>query len=54
MEENNDKIRRLIIASFYIVILFGLPLWWKTTEVYRAQLPFAEIEEWSNWEVSNW
>lgn len=54
MEENNDKIRRLIITSFYIFILFGLPLWWKTTEVYRAQLPFAEIEEWSNWEVSNW
>lgn len=52
--EETDKIRRLIIASFYIVILFGLPLWWKTTEVYRAQLTFAEIEEWSNWEVSNW
>ncbi|CAG8467974.1 2534_t:CDS:2 [Funneliformis mosseae] len=51
MEENIDKIRRLIIASFYIVILLGLPLWWKTTEVYRAQLPFAEIEEWSHWEA---
>ncbi|RIA87016.1 phosphatidylinositol-glycan biosynthesis class S protein [Glomus cerebriforme] len=49
--EENDKIRRLIITSFYIVILFGLPLWWKTTEVYRAQLPFTEIEEWSNWEA---
>ncbi|GBC08692.1 hypothetical protein RclHR1_08300008 [Rhizophagus clarus] len=51
MKENNGKIRRLIITSFYIFILFGLPLWWKTTEVYRAQLPFAEIEEWSNWEA---
>ena len=54
MEENNDKIRRLIITSFFIIILLGVPLWWKTTEVYRAQLPFTEIEEWSNWEVSIW
>jgi phosphatidylinositol glycan class S len=53
MEENIDKIRRLIITSFYIIILLGLPLWWKTTEVYRAQLPLTEIEEWSNWEVSD-
>ncbi|RIB01224.1 phosphatidylinositol-glycan biosynthesis class S protein [Gigaspora rosea] len=45
-----DKSRRLIIISFWVVILIGLPLWWKTTEVYRAQLPFTEIEEWSKWE----
>ncbi|KAF0401381.1 phosphatidylinositol-glycan biosynthesis class S protein [Gigaspora margarita] len=46
-----DKSRRLIIISFWVVILIGLPLWWKTTEVYRAQLPFTEIEEWSKWEA---
>ncbi|CAG8526932.1 603_t:CDS:10, partial [Cetraspora pellucida] len=49
--QDNDKSRRLIIISFWVVILIGLPLWWKTTEVYRAQLPFAEIEEWSKWEA---
>ncbi|KAG0043856.1 GPI transamidase component [Gryganskiella cystojenkinii] len=27
----------------------GLPLWWTTTRVYRAELPFEEIEEWGEW-----
>ncbi|CAG8736393.1 16791_t:CDS:2, partial [Acaulospora morrowiae] len=50
-QSNIDQTRRLIILSFWVVILIGIPLWWKTTEVYRAQLPFTEIEEWSNWET---
>nr|CAG8519507.1 3853_t:CDS:2 [Entrophospora candida] len=49
-QEQHNKTRRRIIISFWIVILIGLPFWWKTTEVYRAQLPFTEIEEWSKWE----
>ncbi|CAG8612064.1 1296_t:CDS:2 [Paraglomus brasilianum] len=52
-ETDTDRTRRLIIASFWTVILIGLPLWWKTTDVYRAQLPFTEIEQWSRWEASN-
>ncbi|CAG8437781.1 7769_t:CDS:10 [Diversispora eburnea] len=35
------------MLSIWVIIIIGLPLWWKTTEIYRAQLPFAEIEEWS-------
>ncbi|KAI9250319.1 phosphatidylinositol-glycan biosynthesis class S protein [Sporodiniella umbellata] len=27
-------------------MLLGLPFWWKTTQVYRASLPFSEIDEW--------
>ncbi|GAB1598709.1 GPI transamidase component PIG-S-like [Argonauta hians] len=27
-----------------IFIFFGIPLWWKTTEVYRVHLPYDEIE----------
>lgn len=23
----------------------GIPLWWNTTKVYRASLPYAEIEQ---------
>ncbi|KAL1928417.1 hypothetical protein VTP01DRAFT_2773 [Rhizomucor pusillus] len=37
---------RLIVAAFWSVILVGIPFWWKTTEVYRASLPFAEIDSW--------
>ena len=32
-------------ASFALVmILVGGPVWWKTTEVYRASLPYEAIE----------
>ncbi|KAI9496455.1 phosphatidylinositol-glycan biosynthesis class S protein [Zychaea mexicana] len=37
---------RLVVASFWAFFLIGLPFWWKTTEVYRANLPFADIESW--------
>ncbi|CAG9558956.1 unnamed protein product [Danaus chrysippus] len=31
-------------ASFVgVLIIIGLPLWWKTTEVYRVALPYDEI-----------
>ena len=28
-----------------IFICIGIPLWWNTTKVYRAALPYDEIEE---------
>ncbi|XP_078278461.1 GPI transamidase component PIG-S isoform X1 [Rhinoraja longicauda] len=28
-----------------VMILVGLPLWWKTTETYRASLPYSQISE---------
>ena len=27
----------------FVCIVVGLPLWWKTTEVYRVQLPYSDI-----------
>lgn len=31
--------------SFCIMlVLVGIPLWWKTTEVYRVSLPYSEME----------
>ncbi|XP_058055557.1 GPI transamidase component PIG-S [Anopheles bellator] len=32
------------IAFVVIIILIGVPMWWKTTEVYRVSLPYAEIQ----------
>lgn len=32
-------------VSFCIMlVLVGIPLWWKTTEVYRVSLPYSEID----------
>lgn len=27
-----------------VIILIGIPMWWKTTEVYRVPLPYAQVE----------
>ncbi|KAH7959562.1 hypothetical protein HPB49_011884 [Dermacentor silvarum] len=32
------------IAFILIFVLVGLPVWWKTTTVYRVNLPYDEIE----------
>lgn len=42
-----DKSRQYISAlSILAVSLFiGLPVWWKTTEVYRCPLPYKEIND---------
>jgi len=28
-----------------VLLIVGLPVWWKTTEVYRAELPYSDIEQ---------
>ena len=28
-----------------VMLVLGLPVWWRTTEVYRAPLPYFEIGE---------
>lgn len=32
------------ISFSVMLIIIGIPLWWKTTEVYRASLPYNEID----------
>ncbi|XP_055523531.1 GPI transamidase component PIG-S-like isoform X1 [Wyeomyia smithii] len=32
------------LAFIVVIIVIGVPMWWKTTEVYRVPLPYAEIE----------
>lgn len=31
------------VAYGVVLIVIGLPLWWKTTEVYRVSLPYSRI-----------
>lgn len=52
-EKPSDVRRRsYIILSFWlIVLLLGLPIWWKTTTIYRADLPLQEMLDWSDGKV---
>ena len=36
----------------FVCLLVGLPLWWKTTEVYRVALPYSDIEDLAYSQVS--
>ncbi|GAA6083708.1 GPI transamidase component PIG-S [Tachysurus ichikawai] len=42
-EKRRGKNAALSIAT--VVIVLGLPLWWRTTETYRAWLPYSQISE---------
>ncbi|KAF9178740.1 GPI transamidase component [Haplosporangium sp. Z 11] len=48
---SRDRTRRLVLLSVWAVVLLGLPLWWKTTRVYRAELPYDDIEQWNGWKT---
>ncbi|KAG5843939.1 GPI transamidase component PIG-S [Anguilla anguilla] len=43
VEKQRGRYAALSIAA--MVIAVGIPLWWKTTETYRAWLPYSQISE---------
>lgn len=46
------RTRRLVILSFWaVVILVGLPVWWKATAIYRADLPLQVMTDWADGKV---
>lgn len=46
------RLRIFILLSFWAVILFlGLPIWWKTTAIYRASLPLDQMMDWADGRV---
>lgn len=42
-ERRRGQLAALSIAA--VVIIVGVPLWWRTTETYRAWLPVSQIQE---------
>ncbi|KAI0204392.1 phosphatidylinositol-glycan biosynthesis class S protein [Astrocystis sublimbata] len=47
--ESDIRRRSLIIASFWMLVLcLGIPIWWKTTSIYRASLPLDQMKDWAD------
>ncbi|KAF5667830.1 GPI transamidase [Fusarium heterosporum] len=48
-EKPSDISRRTrIVVSFWLLVLcLGVPIWWKTTTIYRANLPLDEMMQWA-------
>jgi phosphatidylinositol glycan class S len=43
------KRRSYVVLSFWlIIILLGIPIWWKTTSIYRADLPLDAMLQWAD------
>lgn len=46
------RMRTQVILSFWAIVLFlGLPIWWKTTTIYRAPLPLDQMTDWAEGRV---
>ncbi|KAB8336850.1 hypothetical protein FH972_021158 [Carpinus fangiana] len=45
-QESIDSRRWIVLSFLLIVSLLGLPLWWKTTTVYRSDLPYQSMYHW--------
>ena len=48
-----EKKSRVVVSliSVGVVLVIGFPVWWNTTKVYRATLPYAEIQQLENLQV---
>ncbi|PMD24658.1 hypothetical protein NA56DRAFT_669130 [Hyaloscypha hepaticicola] len=49
--ESSESIRQrgYVILSFWaIILIIGLPIWWKTTAIYRARLPLDQMMDWAD------
>ncbi|KAK4201689.1 phosphatidylinositol-glycan biosynthesis class S protein [Triangularia verruculosa] len=49
-EKPSDVRRRshVILSFWLIVLLLGLPIWWRTTTIYRADLPLQDMLDWAD------
>jgi hypothetical protein len=46
------RMRSYVLVSFWAIIIFlGLPIWWRTTTIYRANLPLDQMMDWADGRV---
>lgn len=44
--------RSYVVLSFWLVVLLlGVPFWWETTAIYRADLPLDSMLKWADGKV---
>ncbi|KAI0828705.1 phosphatidylinositol-glycan biosynthesis class S protein [Trametes gibbosa] len=48
----SSRTRRLIIASYWAVVLLAVPLWWKSTSIERLSLPTSRVHAQRSRELS--
>ena len=48
------RIRVRILASYLLLVLLGLPLWWSTTSIERLSLPTSHVDRLGSKEVRHW
>jgi hypothetical protein len=47
------RMRSFVLLSFWAIVVFlGLPIWWKTTTIYRANLPLDQMMDWADGKVN--
>ncbi|OXV09297.1 hypothetical protein Egran_02944 [Elaphomyces granulatus] len=49
--EKHEAIRnrsKVIFAFWTVIVFLGLPIWWKTTSIYRARLPIQDMIDWAD------
>jgi hypothetical protein len=39
------------LSFWLVVLLLGVPFWWKTTAIYRADLPLDSMLKWADGKV---
>ena len=50
-EESKWRRRYVLLSFWLLVLLVGVPFWWNTTTVYRANLPYSTMDSWAEGEV---
>jgi len=51
-EQPSTRVR--ILASYLLLVVLGLPLWWSTTSIERLSLPTSLVDSLGSKEVRRW